>query len=166
MPHGQYMRGTRLDYVIAFGLLTLAIFIIVMAANPARILDLRRDEQRSDDVRKIMTAVLTLATNNPDKYDALLTRLSDRPNSKFLLGTGSSCAGSWGTYCSDAIVPDDCLPPEEIFTKPEDTPTDPKHSIFGLFGTGYYLSVSGEMIEVGSCAADTGTVMLKTFANP
>ncbi|MFA5945938.1 MAG: hypothetical protein WC802_03455 [Patescibacteria group bacterium] len=166
MPHGQYMRGTRLDHVIVFGLLGLAVCIIAFAVNPARMLALRRDERRSDDVRKIMTTVLTLSTTHPDKYDALLKRLSDRSGSKFLLGTGSSCAGAWGRFCSDDAVPDDCLPPEEIFNKPEDAPSDPKHSLFGLFGTGYYLSVSGEMIEVGSCGADTGTVSLKTFANP
>lgn len=158
------MRGTRLDYLLSIGLLLLATIIIMLAVNPIHSFSLARDSKRSDDVRKTMTAILTLSQQKSDKYDALLRRLHGRDGTKFLLGTGTSCAGDWGHFCPDAEIADDCLPPEEIFNQLEDVPSDPAHSIFGLFGTGYFVTTHDDMIEVGSCGADTGVIQLETFA--
>lgn len=149
---------------MAIGLLLVVIVVIALAVNPVRSLALARDARRSDDVRKIMTSVLTLSQTKTDKYDALLRRLHANPDQKLLLGTGNSCAGDWGRFCPDAQIADDCLPPEEIFETPELAPTDPKHSLFGLFGTGYFVTTHDDMIEVGSCGADTGVIQLETFA--
>ncbi len=164
MPHGHYMRGTRLDYLMAIGLLLVTTIVIIIAVNPIYSLSIVRDMKRSDDVRRVMTSILTLSQQKSDKYDALLRRLHGRDGAKFLLGTGTSCSGDWGRFCPDVEVADDCLPPEEIFNKPEDAPSDPAHSVFGLFGTGYFVTTHNDMIEVGSCGADTGVIQLETFA--
>jgi hypothetical protein len=164
MPHGYFMRGTRLDYLLVIGLLIVLVVIITLAVNPIRSLSLARDSQRSDDVRQIMTSILTLSQQKSDKYEALLRRLHANEGTKYLLGTGSSCAGDWGRFCPTAEIADNCLPPEEIFNTPEDAPTDPSHSLFGLFCTGYFVTAHDDMIEVGSCGADTGVIQLETFA--
>ncbi len=149
---------------MAIGLIIVTVIVIMLAVNPIRSLAIARDQHRSDDVRKIMTSVLTLSQVKSEKYDALLRRLKASEGTRFLLGTGTSCAGDWGRFCGDASVSDQCLPPEEIFNTPEDAPSDPSRSIFGLFGTGYYITAHDDMIQVGSCGADTGIIQLETFA--
>jgi hypothetical protein len=158
------MRGTRLDYLMAIGLLIILVVVIALAVNPIHSLSVARDSRRSDDVRKIMTSILTLSQQKSDKYDALLHRLKANEGEKYLLGTGSSCAGNWGRFCPTDEIADNCLPPEEIFATPEDAPVDPSHALFGTFGTGYYVTAHDDMIEVGSCGADTGIIQLQTFA--
>ena len=157
------MRGTRLDYIIVFGLVLALIFIITIAINPVRALSSVKDERRSDDVRRIMAAVLQLSVDNPEKYQALVERTDGRGGEKFILGNGISCAGDWGAYCRDASVADDCLPTDEIFSPDSTVPIDPETELYGNFGTGYYLSLSKGELEVGACGASTGMIRLKTL---
>ncbi len=163
MPHGHYMRGTRLDYIIVFGLVLALIFIITLAINPVRALSSVKDERRSDDVRRVMAAVLQLSLDNPEKYQALVERTDGRGGEKFMLGNGQTCAGDWGAYCKDAAVADDCLPTDEIFSDESTIPIDPDAPVYGDFGTGYYLSLLKGELEVGSCGATTGAIRLKTL---
>lgn len=163
MPHGRYMRGTRLDYVLAVGLTGLILFVITLSVNPVRSFAYARDEARMDGVREIMTAIMQMPVDNRAKYEALLDRAEGREGQRFMLGNGASCAGSWGKYCEDGRVPDDCLPVEEIFASEDFVPVDPKTSTFGTFATGYYVSFDKDEIEVGACSSDMGAVRMRTL---
>ncbi len=163
MPHGKYMRGTRLDYIIVSGLVFLLALIIAFAVNPAKSLAYARDERRGDDVRKIMSAVLQMPIDHPEKYEALLNRVEGREGERFMLGNGSSCSGDWGEYCSDELVPDDCLPLEEIFSSEETAVLDPETTKFGTFASGYYLSFSEGMVRAGACDPDTRPLFLESL---
>lgn len=146
---------------MASGLIFIVILLLLFAINPAQTLAYARDQKRSDDVRDTMAAILQLSADHPAKHAALIGRLKGREGERFLLGDGTSCAGNWGSYCTDRLVADDCLPLEEIFTSPGDAPIDPKTSEYGTFGTGYYVAMKEGEIEVGSCAADTGRIYLR-----
>lgn len=157
------MRGTRLDYLIVFGVAMFSIFIIIAAINPARSLAYARDEQRSDDVRHVMAAVLQMSVDYPEKYQALLKRLNDHVGTRLLIGNAKTCSGDWGAHCSDVQTADDCLPISELFPLTTMVPIDPVTSLYGTFGTGYYLSLVGDSLEAGSCAADTGMIRLQSL---
>jgi hypothetical protein len=152
MPHGKYMRGTRLDYLIAFGSVLFLILVMTAAINPFTAFKLKRDEYRSDDVREIMSAILQLSVDNPPKYQALLNRMEGREGLRLMLGDAVSCAGDFGAYCSDTAVPDDCLPTDEVFKE-----KNPELSF------AYYVSLREGMVKVGACEAETRPVFLESL---
>lgn len=168
MPHGKYMRGTRRDYALALSTTLVLAFVIAAAVGPAKMLARARDERRSDDVRHIMAELLQLSADHPEKYEALMDRLQASEGEKYLLGDGISCGGSWGAFCPDSAVADDCLPSSELFADPGEAESkltkDPQTSLYGAFGTGYYLMYDRGALEVGSCAAQTGAIHLEADA--
>jgi hypothetical protein len=163
MPHGKYMRGTRLDHILAFAGVFILLAIFVIALDPRRTYMSVKDERRSDDVRHIMAAFLQGPIDNPEKYEALLKRTEGREGEKFMLGAGESCAGDWGARCLDAAVANDCLPPEEIFSDSSAVPVDPETDIYSEKASGYYLSFKGESLEIGACGAEETPIFLHTL---
>lgn len=161
------LRGaTTIDVVTA---VAGAMFLIALTAGvvgPAHRLMARRDAQRTDDVRNIMEAVLEMQTVDPDRVDSLraAAEASGAPP-RVVFGNGTSCAGDFGSQCTDAIVADDCLDATEFAGEYlSSVPIDPSGS-YSAAATGYYIDFSPGVLEVGACNPETqGAIRLeRTF---
>lgn len=166
MAYG-YMGRTTLDVVTSVAAVMLLLAIIAAIIGPARVLAKKTDEARVDGVRNIMEAILELQTVDPERVDDMrqAAELAGVPP-RVMIGRTADCSGDWGVQCGDAILADGCLDAgiylgEYLAAMPVDlaSPTASERQ------TGYYISFSPSLLEVGACnPASAETIRLeRTF---
>lgn len=160
--HNRHMRGTRLDVIVGTALLLFVISLLVMLIGPMRTLAKERDEVRAAHVRELMTSILQLELVDPEAYQKLVTAVQAQGDLRYMIGK-TSCNGSHGPECSDAMTADECLVfgeyfPDLILKSP---PVDSQRNYSSDTVTGYYLLVTNDELEVGACGAVLEPIMLR-----
>lgn len=156
------MARTHLDALTAMVFLGFLILCVVMVIGPARALAKARDAERAEHVRMLMASVMQLEAEDPQGFEALLARLRSAGDLRVPIGLGD-CAGVHGPQCGDFVMSNACLTLREHIDQellPE-LPVDPDRRYYSPELPGYYLSISQDQIEVGSCGAVTREVYLR-----
>lgn len=139
---------TSIDILSATAIIFVITFVIVMIANPFQKLAKENDKQRGEDVKNLTELLLQLQFEDPEKYDALVSKLSVRPS---IIGTASACDDGYGANCSEESASRDCI---DLSFLPEELPIDPSGEPFSKLYTGYYLSIENDALTVGSCGPE------------
>ncbi len=152
MSYG-YMGRTTLDVITALATTFFIILSIILVSNPSGALAEKSDTRRTDDVRALMQAVLTLQAQDPNNFYAFQQAVAGAGTPpRIMLGGGADCAGDWGSQCSDAILADHCVD-TAAYLGPHlsNIPYDASSPLFSERQTGYYLTLSLSSLEVGAC---------------
>lgn len=149
MSSEKFTTSARLDQLLAFGLTSLVLLSVVVLVRPHEILGRERDAARLRDVQDYFEALYELSLRDPEAFTALTAGVPER---RVMIGSGQSCAGSYGTFCQDAGLADVCLDVEPAL-QPEYLQTvlvNPSDR-FSPEQTGYYLELSSDALVVGAC---------------
>lgn len=152
MSYG-YMGRTTLDVVTALATAFFIVLTVILVSNPAGALAQKSDTRRTDDVRALMQAVLTLQAQDPTNFYAFQQAVAGSGvPPRVMLGGGGNCSGDWGSQCSDAILADNCVD-TAAYLGPHlsHLPYDASSPLFSERQTGYYLTLSLSSVEVGAC---------------
>ncbi len=155
------MGVTKLDVLTALAVALFVGFVIVMILGPMRVIAKERDIERAEHVRILMSSVLQLENEDPQKFAGLVEQLKGTGDGKVLIGSGN-CAGAHGEQCADPVTSNACLNLREYVGEEllPAIPVDPNDQ-FSSALPGYYLAVFQNQLEVGSCGATTRQVQLR-----
>ncbi len=153
MSYG-YLGRTTLDVITALATTFFIILTVILVSNPSGALAEKSDSRRTDDVRALMQAVLTLQAQDPTNFYAFQQAVAGAGTPpRIMLGGAGDCSGDWGTQCGDAILADHCVD-TAAYLGPylSKIPYDASSPLFSERQTGYYLTLSLSSIEVGACS--------------
>lgn len=161
--HNHYMKGTKLDGIVAVAILLFVIFVLAMLLGPVRVLSQERDEVRTTDVRSLMNSILQLELVDPEAYDRLVSDVKAAGDQRVVVGQGD-CSVSHGSECSDVLTADVCLSLDDYFPSLllSSLPVDPKGEPYSTAYTGYYLQSLDQQLVVGACDPHGDQIVLST----
>ncbi|HCC83941.1 TPA: hypothetical protein DEP96_03765 [Candidatus Uhrbacteria bacterium] len=148
-----YLGRTTLDVITALATAGFIVLTVILVANPAGVLAEKSHTRRTDDVRALMQAVLTLQATDPTNFYAFQQAVDGAGSPvRVMLGGGADCSGDWGSQCSDAILADHCVD-TAAYLGPylSHIPFDASSPLFSERQTGYYLTLTQSTVEVGAC---------------
>lgn len=149
-----YMGSTTIDVAASIAVVMFLAALTVALMAPGWQLRRVNDTSRTEDVRNIMEALLEMQTVDPESVDKLRSAVeSAGAPPRVMFGTAESCVGDWGTQCGDAILADTCLDGEAFGLGEylETFPIDLGHASFSQKHSGYYVTFSPGVLEVGAC---------------
>lgn len=147
------MGRTTLDVITALATTFFIILTIILVSNPSGALAEKSDTRRTDDVRALTQAILTLQIQDPTNFYAFQQAVAGAGTPpRIMLGGGSDCSGNWGSQCGDAILADHCVDTNAYLGSfLSKIPYDASSPLFSERQTGYYLTLSNSSLEVGAC---------------
>ena len=151
-PHGH----TFVDIITACAIFGAVVIFILFLMNPIGRLEQARDAQREEGVKDITESVLQLQRTDPEQFSALLNELSTE---KRMIGTGDSCAGSFGVQCSDEVLRNDCLDVEAYLPNGHEKLPVERGRAFSTEQSGYTLSYDGLRLAVAACRPQARSVI-------
>ncbi|MBU1126011.1 hypothetical protein KJ758_00180 [Patescibacteria group bacterium] len=143
-------RGyTWQDALIAASLVLALMLLIVVLTNPGIRLGHANDSKRTEDIRDLTEIILELQLIQPEAFANIVGTAAA---GRIMIGSGNSCAGSFGSLCPDEVLRDSCFDLTEF--SDEKIPVDPLDIYSGL-QTGYYLLFENNVLEIGACNPET-----------
>jgi hypothetical protein len=161
MSYG-HMGRTTLDVLTSLAAVMFIVLTVILISDPSRALAEKSDTRRTDAVRAIMQAVLTLQAQDPTNFYAFQQSIAGAgAPPRVLLGGGGNCSGDWGSQCSDAILADNCVDTAAYLGDYLSAiPFDTSSPLFSERQTGYYLTLTSSTVEVGACNPSSNPIFL------